>query len=92
MTAARSTFGMMSLLVRSMPVSMSPTRAPLPRFTAYDPATSAPIARMSHWHALSGPGPLDAGTLKSDAHAAASAACVLVPGGGGTTAMDGPPP
>src|SRR6188508_941894 len=83
--AARSTFGMMSVWVRSMPVSISPTRAPFPLFTAYDPAVVAPIARMSHWHAPNGSGPIDVGTLKSVAHAAFSAACVLVPGGAAST-------
>ena len=77
---------MMSLLVRSMPVSMSPMRAPLPWFTAYDPAGVAPIARMSHWHALSGSGPMFAGTPYNDAQAAASAAAVFVPDGGAALA------
>ena len=62
-------------------MSMSPMRAPLPWFTEYEPAGVAPIARMSHWHALSGSGPTLAGTLYNDAHAAASDAAVFVPGG-----------
>ena len=61
--AATSTLGMMSVLVRSMPVSMSPMRAPAPWFTAYEPADVAPIARMSHWHGPSGSGEGVAGTL-----------------------------
>jgi hypothetical protein len=56
-------FGMMSVFVRSMPVSMSPTRTPLPRLTEYDARRVAPIAPMSHWQALSGFGPTLVGTL-----------------------------
>jgi hypothetical protein len=50
-------------------VSISPTRAPLPLFTAYEPTEVAPSARMSHWHPLKGSGPMFAGTPYSAAHA-----------------------
>ena len=56
--AARSRFGAMSGCCRSSPVSMMPTRAPLPWFTAYEPSVVALIIRMSHWHGDSGSGPL----------------------------------
>ena len=54
---------MMSPLVRSMPVSMSPMRAPLPWLTAYDSADVAWMARMSQLQALRGSGPTFTGTL-----------------------------
>ena len=57
--------------VRSMPVSMSPMRAPFPFVTAYEPGLAL-IARMSHWQAASGSGPVDAETLKRLAHAVVS--------------------
>jgi hypothetical protein len=56
-------------------------RAPLPWFTEYDPAVVALIARMSHWHALSGSGPMLAGTPYNAAQATASDAAVFVPSG-----------
>jgi len=68
-------------------VSMSPTRTPLPRFTEYEPLLVAPIARMSHWHALSESGPTAADTPYSEAQAAASAAAVFVPSGGAAAAV-----
>src|SRR5262245_59490056 len=75
--AAMSRFGAMSGCVRSTPVSMSPTRAPAPWLTPYEPLGVAPIARMSHWQAPSGSGPTSGGTEKSDAQAACSVAIEL---------------
>src|SRR6267378_3943506 len=43
--AATSTFGMRSPWCRSMPVSRTPTRTPLPLLTAYEPDEVASIAR-----------------------------------------------
>ena len=66
-----------------MPVSISPTRAPLPRFTAYEPADVAPIARMSHWHALSGSGPIDGRhAVERGTRRVLRTPAVFVPGGG----------
>ena len=59
-------------------MSMSPIRAPAPRLTAYEPAVVALIARMSHWHAPSGSGPVETGTPYSAAQVAFSAAGVGV--------------
>src|SRR5262245_248869 len=72
--AATSRFGAMSGCVRSTPVSMSATFTPWPRLSAYEPAVVALIARMSHWQAPSGSGPVVSGTPYSAAHVAFSAA------------------
>src|SRR3989442_7346837 len=79
--AARSTLDMTSPRFRSIPVSITPTRAPLPLLTAYEPDVVALIARISHWHGPSGSGPVIADTLYSDAQAAISTACERVPSG-----------
>src|SRR5437899_11781754 len=78
--AATSTFAI-STLPRSTPVSITPTRTPLPLFTAYEPDDVALIARMSHWHGPKGSGPAVSDTLYSVAHACASIACECVPAG-----------
>ena len=81
----------MSGWVRSMPVSMSPTRARAPRLTAYEPVGVAPMARMSHWGthpARPPPDPVDE-TPKSAAQAAASLACARVPAGAASTVLTG---
>src|SRR5262245_37570078 len=75
--AATSMFGAMSGCEKSIPVSMSPTRAPSPWLTAYEPDGVALIARISHWQTPSGSGPSSAGTEKSDEHAACSAGTVF---------------
>ena len=46
---ARSRFGVMSGWLRSTPLSMTPTRTPLPVVRAWV-AWSAWISAMSHWH------------------------------------------
>src|SRR5437899_13062539 len=78
--AATSTFAI-STLPRSTPVSITPTRTPLPLFTAYEPDEVALIARMSHWHGPKGSGPVATDTLYSAAQANASDACECVPAG-----------
>src|SRR4051794_36250481 len=77
--APTSTLAMMSVWVRSMPVSITPTRAPAPWFTAYDPLEVAWMARMSHWQdprgsGLSGDAPYNA------VQAVASLAAGISPG------------
>src|SRR6266550_4773939 len=87
--AARSTFGIRSPLCRSTPVSITPTLAPKPLLTAYEPDVVALIARISHWQGPSGSGPVVGETLNSVAQAAASVVCRCVLSG--TSALFVPP-
>src|SRR4051812_3178545 len=62
-----------------MPVSITPTRAPAPWLTAYEPVLLAWMARLSHWQAPSGSG-LSGDGPYSAAQVAASVPAGISPG------------